>query len=448
MKKRLLCLLLGLLLFTAVPASAYQITGFSLNARQALLVSLDTGDVLYTKGADERVFPASLTTVMTAVLLLEKVSDLDGTTVTVSKNAVNSLLGTGLAVMELKAGEQLTARQLLYCLLVPSAADAANVIAEYCAGSNAAFIDQMNARAQALGMTGTHYADVYGSHHADHYTTVNDLALLFRHALTFDAFCEVTAAARYEMAATNLSPARTLVTTNFLIDRSTAYYYSYARQGKTAYTDEAGRCLVNTAEYGGYHYLCIVMGCPPTDDKGNTVRREFTDARNLFRWAFNSFEYKSVIDPQTPVGEAPVALSRDVDHVPLLLENGLSAVLPVEADSSTVRVEPHLDRPTFDAPIQKGDVLGTADLYYAEEKLGSVRLVAAESVPASFWLVLWRRVTDLVSSRIFLLFVALALLAIFIFLLLVLLLNRKGRKKTRKVVYRPIPEDKPEKRKK
>ncbi len=446
MGKKLICVFFCLLLLFQIPSEAYQISGFTLSAKQALLVSLDTGDILFSKGADEKVYPASLTTIMTAVLLLEQVEDLDATNITVSKNAVNSLLGTGLAVLELKAGEVLTARQLLHCLLVCSAADAANAIAEFCAGSNEAFIQKMNEKAAALGMTNTHYSDVYGAHHSDHYTTVNDIYKLVKYALSFDAFTEATGVTRYEIPATNLSPERTLVTTNLMIDRTTAYYYQYAKEGKTAYTDEAGRCLVNTAEYAGYRYLCIVMGCPPTDEAGNRIRREFSDASNLFRWAFNNFEYKSVIDPTTPVGEASVALSWDVDHVPLLLENGLSAILPKEADASTVKVVPHLDKQVFDAPIEKGDKLGTADLYYAEEKLGTVNLVAAESVKSNFFLVLWRYVTDFFTSPAFVLTIGGLILAILIFLFAVVWMNGK-RRRSRKVVYRPYPEDKQHRKK-
>ncbi len=237
-------------------------------------------------------------------------------------------------------------------------------------------------------------------------------------------------ATRYHVSATNLSGSRTLSTTNLLQDPNTNYYYQYAKGIKTGYTDEAGRCLVSTAAYNGYHYLCIVMGCPSNE------YRHFSDSANLYRWAFNNFSFKEVADSTEPVCEIPVELSLDTDFAPLYFEKPFVTVLPNEADDSTVLVNIHLLSDHVDAPIKKGDVLGTADIVYAEQIIGTVNLVAGQEIDASRLLVVVRAVKSFFTSVYMKLLLALILLALFVFIVLCIRLNL-ARIKKRRVKYIP-----------
>ncbi len=404
-----------------------------------MLASLDTGDILYSKNADKRLYPASLTKIMTALMVLENTEHLEKEIITVSYSAIHSLDGTGSSMGGLIEGEQITARQALYMLMVKSANECANAVAEHYAGSIPAFIEMMNERAAELGMNNTHYVNAHGLHDSNHYTTVADMYILVKHALSFPVFKEVTSTVRYEMAATNKSEGRLLATTVFLQDRhnaaSPSYYYPYASGIKTGYTDEAGRCLISTASKGGYNYLCILMKSTVRNENGAMVRYEFGDTQKLYNWAFDNFEYKTVVAEGAPVAEAKVNLCWQQDYVSLYLEGGLSAILPKEADSSTVRKDVTLYQESFDAPIVKGQVMGTVEISYAGEVLGTVNLVAGESLKANFFLKLKRSISNALTSNVFVAIVVIIVLAILSFILTVIFMNRK--RKSRRGKYRP-----------
>ena len=434
MLKKFLAFLLAITILASLfvgTASAFQISGFELNAKSAMLVSLDTGEVLFSKAENEKMYPASITKLLVAILLLEKADNLDTTIITTNRSALNAISGTGASVIGLKEGEQLTARQALYCLLVSSGGDVAYTIAEFCAGSVDAFIDMMNQKATQLGMASSHFGNPVGLHDDQTYTTAADLVLLAKHALTYNEIVEVTSVSRYTVEATNMSPARILSTTNFLIDPNTNYFYKYAKGLKTGFTDEAGRCVVSTASYNGYNYLCIVLGCTT---KGG--RNDFIDSKNLYRWAFNNFEYKSILDTTKPVAEIPVELSWATDYLQLYPEKSISSILPKEADESTIYIEPHLIGQTVDAPIKAGDILGTADVIYASEIIGTVNLIAKETVKANIFLRIGRGIKKFFSSTAFKIILGLIIAVVAIYIVIVIKLNSNSKKR-RKVKYVP-----------
>ncbi|MBQ7726250.1 MAG: D-alanyl-D-alanine carboxypeptidase, partial [Clostridia bacterium] len=339
------------LVFPTLTATAYEPTGVDLSASAAMLMSLDTNEVLYSKDPDKKVYPASIAKIMTVTLMLESDRFDPDAHVTMTEEVQTIISGTGSAVSNLRVGEEITQLDLVYFVLMASYGDCAYLAALYYGDSVENFVAMMNEKAQALGLTGTHYSNPVGLHDPETYTTVRDIAVLTEYALknnTFQAACE---SARYTVEATNFSGRRTLSTTNFLQDPNTNYYYQYAHGVKTGYTNEAGRCLVSTAFYNGYRYLCIVMGCPPDGT------RHFTDSANLYRWAFNNFSFKEVANSTEPVCEIPVELSLDTDFASLYFEKPFVTVLPNEADDSTILIKPHLQADSVDAPIQKGDVL-------------------------------------------------------------------------------------------
>ncbi|MBQ7106979.1 MAG: D-alanyl-D-alanine carboxypeptidase [Clostridia bacterium] len=431
--KYIITFILIFAIFSSNIVSAFQISGFQLNAKAAMLISLDTDQILHEKNADKKMYPASLTKMLAAVLVLEQVDDIDKTTITVSKSALTAIMGTGASVIGLKEGEVLTVRQALYCLLVSSGGDVAYVIAEYIGGNTENFMDMMNKRAKELGMEHSSFGNPVGLHDDKTYTTARDISILAKHALKFDVFKEITSTTRYYMPKTNKSPQRILSTTNFLIDPSTNYYYAYASGVKTGFTDEAGRCVVSTASYNGYNYLCIIMGCDGTGGQ----RNEFVDSRNLYRWAFNDFEYKELLDISKPVTEIPLELSMETDYLKLYPSNNITQILPKTADSSTITIKPHLKHESVDAPIKKGDVLGTADVIYAGEIIGTVKLVSNEDIKANVFLQSGRVIKNIFTSSIFKIILIVIVGAIVIYVLICVYLTYKSRKKRRKVKYIP-----------
>ena len=208
---------------------------FYVRAKAAALIDLDAGALLFGMNIDEQVYPASLTKIMTCMIALERGNPDD--ILTVSSIALQDL-AIGGSTANLKVGEQLSLRELLYCVMVSSANEACNVVAEYISGSIPAFVALMNDYAAKLGMTATHYVNTHGLHEEGHYTTVRDLSTLARWAWAHDDFREYATTTVHTVPATNLSEERELHTTNYLTSGLTVgkYYYDKASGMKTGFT--------------------------------------------------------------------------------------------------------------------------------------------------------------------------------------------------------------------
>ncbi len=414
--------------------NAYEPAGVEITANAALLVSLDTGEVLYEKNADEKVYPASITKIMTTLLILESDKYDPNAKIAMTEEALDLISGTGSSVSLLKVGEEITQLDLVYMVLMSSYGDCALLAATYYGGSVENFVAQMNARATELGLSGTHYENPIGLHHEDNYTTARDTYVLTSLALQNQTFKEVCESTRHTVQ-TSLSGERVLSTTNFLQDNTTNYYYTYAKGVKTGYTDEAGRCLVSTANYNGYNYMCLVFGCPSNE------KNHFTESKELYRWAFNNFEFKKVADTANPVAEIGVDLSLDTDFVSLYVEESFVSILPKDADDSTISIVPRPTADTVDAPIKKGQVLGTADIIYAEQVIGTVNLISNENIEKSTMLAVLRAIKQFFTSSYMKVFYVLIAVVILIFIIMVIKLNSKKSKK-RKIKYVPYDETK------
>lgn len=435
----LIFILLSVSVFSPVNTSAaYEVTGIDITAQAGMLVSLDTDEILYENNIDKRIFPASITKIMTTILILESEKYNPEGKITMTESALDLVLGTGSSVSYIKEGEEFTQLDLIYLVLMSSFGDCTYLAAEFYGGSVDGFVAMMNQKAKELGLTDTNYTNPVGLHDENHYTTVRDIFILAKYALKNDTFKKVCETPRYTMPATNLSKERTLVTTNFLQDINTNYYYSYAKGVKTGYTDEAGRCLVSTASHNGYNYMCILTGCPPRGPK----RYEFVESAALYRWAFNGFSFKEIADSKEPVCEMPVELSLDTDFVPLHFKAPFVSVLPNEADDSTVIIKTHLNSEFTEAPIKKGEVLGKAEIIYAEQVIGTVDLVAGTDVKESKILIVVKYIKAVFNSIYMKLLIGLAVLAVVIFIIICIRLNI-ARLKKRRVKY--IPYSKKEK---
>ena len=416
-------------------SAAYQVTEFEISAKAGMLVSLDTGEILFEKNIDDKVYPASITKIMTSILMLESGKYQPDTKIAMTEEVLDMILGTGSVVSNLKAGEEITLQDLLYYVQMSSAGDCAYLAAIYYAGSIEAFVDLMNAKAKELGLTGTSYSNPIGLHDENNYTTVRDIYTLTKYALKNETFKTVSETPRYTVPATNYSGSRTLSTTNFLQDTTTNYYYQYAKGVKTGFTDEAGRCLVSTASYNGYNYLCVLMGCPANMGK----RYEFLESKELYRWAFNNFSFKEVADSTEPVCEMPVELSLDTDFVSLYFKEPFITVLPNDADDSTIVIKPKLNSESVEAPVKKGDVLGKADVIYAEQLIGTVDLIANEDIKPSTILVIVDKIKKFFTSAYMKIFYIAVIIVFVIFVILCIKLNMSLIKK-RKVKYIPYKE--------
>lgn len=439
MLKKVFCALLIIcLIFTPVlTVNAYEPTGIEISANAAMLVSMDTDEVLYEKNADTRVYPASITKIMTTLLILESDKYNPDAKIAMTEEALDLISGTGSSVSLFNAGVEFTQLDLVYMVLMSSYGDCALLAADYYGGSVENFVAMMNTRANELGLTGTHYENPIGLHHEQNYTTARDTYTLTKFALQNETFKEVCESTRHTVNSS--AGTRVLSTTNFLQDNTTNYYYQYAKGVKTGFTDEAGRCLVSTASYNGYNYMCIVFGCPPN------AKNHFTESKELYRWAFNNFEFKTVADVTTPVAEIAVEKSFDTDFVSLYVEKSFTSVLPKDANDSTISIVPKPTADTVSAPIKKGQVLGTADIIYAEKVIGTVNLVANENIEQSFILNTLDIVGNFLTSSYMIVVYVLVGVIILIFVIAIIKMNSKKSKK-RKIKYKPYNENKENKK--
>lgn len=432
MKKTIITMIIVAMLasITAVfYASAYTPT-FDVASNNVMLVNTDTGDVLYDKNSADRIYPASVSYLMNALVVCENV--LPDDTVTVDGSVVGKLSGTGAIVANLTDGEQITVKDLLCCMLISSHNDAALALAQYAAGGADEFVELMNEKARQLGMTDTNYSTPVGLYNENQYTSARDIYKLAKAAFSNADIAEILSNTRYTVPATNKSKQRLLTNTNRLIDRTTSYYYKYATLGKTGNSDVSGRCVVSAASYEGANYICVVAG----NDGTSAQRNDFQDSINLYRWAFTSFEYKTVINKgeQIPVS-AKVDLSWDIDSITLTAGESVIALLPKDADLSTIEYVAHLDKDVYDAPIKSGDVLGTAEIYYLNptlndsEPVGVINICAGEDVDRNIVLLIWRWIHSVISN----VFVIIAvILLIILFIALTVRANIKAKRERNK----------------
>lgn len=378
----LVCLILCLSLF-ALPVHATQVSAPApdIAASAALLIEMNSGTILYEKDIDARVYPASLTKIMTCLVTLEN-STLNET-VTVSETALNGL-GEFSSTAGLHVGEQLSMENLLYCMMLSSANEACNIAAEHISGSTKAFVEKMNTRAAELGCTGTKFANTHGLHDGNHYTTARDLAIITQEALKNNTFREIVSTYSYKMPATNLSGTRTLTTTNLLmVPTATNKYYDKTVTGvKTGFTTPAGRCLIATAEKGTLNLLSIVCGCATRIlETGDLEFASFPETQKLLSYAADNFTYETVLTKLYPLTEIAVKDSAGADFVSLSPQNEISVLLPKNYDAEQIQVECSLvdDEGVF-APISAGQVLGSVTIKYGNEVVGGTALVAITDV--------------------------------------------------------------------
>ncbi len=353
----------------------------------AIVVDGDHGEVLFEKNGYQRMYPASITKIMTSLLVLEAIErgelSLD-TPVTASPSAVAAITPDS-STQDIKAGEVLTVEHLLYCDLVASANEACNILAEKVGGSMEGFVELMNQRAAQLGMENTHFVNPHGLHSPDHYTTAWDIYLMAREAMNFETFRTIVATPYYQVPATNMSQARPLYNTNALISnwRINNYLYPQAIGIKTGSTQAAGQCLASAAvDNQGRTFYCVVLGAQNiTDEAGNITRYSFLESRNLLEWAFSSFKRITLIDETAILREVPVGLS-DTDYVLAQPVGSISRTMPTDYDPE--QAELRIDLPDMiEAPVEKGQKLGLVTLVYEGEELGFLELVAANAVERS-----------------------------------------------------------------
>lgn len=371
----------------------------ALDATAALLVSPDSGMVLYSKSADQKRYPASTTKIMTALLTLENVSNLDETVTSEAVDFENVTADSSNAGILL--GEQVTVRDLLYALMLPSANEAAYMLARHVGGSWEQFVDMMNDRAAELGCTGTHFCNPCGLHEEDHYTTAYDLYFIAKEAMKDATFRDIVSTVQHRMAKTNLHEERIIYTTNQLIFSSfQPWSYANCLGIKTGHTSQAGNCFVGYAEYGDAKLFSVVLGCSDSSKEYPSVAASFTDTKKLCQWGFENFTSKTLARQGEEVTYTKVKLSTDTNQLLLTAKADVVALLPKDLDVKELELVEDIPE-EVKAPVKAGDPIGTATYRYNGTDYGTVELVALNDISRSTVLFYADKLSTFFQSMVF-----------------------------------------------
>lgn len=400
MKTRLLCavMLLTLAMGLALPAAAqWEPPAGAANKAQAVyLYQLDTETLVYAKNETEQRAPASLTKLMTALLLAESGQPLD-TPFTIPQglqpefDEIRANYGTTAGLL---CGETVTLEDLLYACLLPSGNDAASAIAWYLGGGEeAAFLEEMNQKAAELGCTGTHFSCPHGLDGMEqgNYSTAQDMFRIARACLENETLMQVMCSTDYWMPLTELhtradagapeGKSYQIHSTVVLQNPASPLYRDYIRGMKTGFTDEAGRCYVSAAQQGGTSWLLVVMGAQDGLAEDG-VNYAFHTAADLYDWALEALAPTAAVNPETPTALLPLRWCADAQQVELYARDPLVVLAGDGADAPEIQIETVTD--SLEAPVQAGQALGRLTVQVNGETVGSTELVALQNYERSF----------------------------------------------------------------
>ncbi len=458
-KTYILSLLSLLLVFTsATPAYAEGFTyDFPYYSKSIYMLNLDKNTAVYSMNAHERLPMASLTKIMTYIVAYENIPNLENTLLMVDPSVAPILSAAGSGTPIISTGEELTVLELLNLMMVPTGNEAALVLAQYVdalAGQtysgddldyqtlstdmgDSEFVRLMNEKAVELGCMDTNFTNPHGLHNENHYSTARDLAVIAEYATRLPYFSDITSQTYYTLRATNLNPQeRTVYSTNLMLSNyaeSAKYYYTYATGIKTGAHKEAGYCIASSASYDGYTYIVIALGSPmyDSDDKYISSHGEMIDVATLFRWAFLNLENKVLVQEYYLVGDVELEHAWDVDRIQVVTDRSIEALLPSEATVSNIVINADLPD-KIQAPVERGDVIGTVEYIYEGVVIATSNAIAADSVNRSEIVRTVDTGLEILMSPWFLLIVGIIVVLILIYFVIAAM-QRKSKKKMRSV---------------
>ena len=383
----------------------------TINSGSAILVEESTEKILYEKNAYEKMYPASTTKILTAILVLEN-CNLDDMA-TVSHNAVYSL-PQAYVTTNLREGEQISINDLMYALMLKSANDAAIVLAEHVGGSLEGFAEMMNKKAQEIGCKNTHFVNPNGMHDDDHYTTAYDLYLMAKYAMQNETFRKYVTTTTYTLPTTNkyTNNDRICVNTNEFLKKSSKYYNQNIIGIKTGTTTEAKNCLISAIKNDETTLYSVTL-------HSETNAERYTETQKLFDYGYNDFDFKNIVEEKKVIQNIEVENgNKDTKNLDLYAKDTITDYIKTEINMSEITPTIKLNEP-IKAPIQAGDILGKVT-YSIDGTDYTTDLIASHDVVKKI---------DIVSITII-------IGGILIFLLGLILFIKSFKIKNKKKIYR------------
>ena len=343
-----------------------------ITSKAAIVMDADSSKILYEFNSTQKLYPASLVKLMTALIVLEKANGSYDDLVTFSYNAITKDIDRKSVTIGASAGDQLTLKDCLYCLMLPSANDVANALAEYTAGSINDFVALMNERAETLGLKNTHFVNPSGLHDDDQYTTAYDMAIILKTVMAYPMFMQISPSVSYRHAPIkkfkNPDNSNNLVlNTNSIVIPGNRHYYNKTTSGKTGHTALAGYNLAASARENDMNLICVVLG-----SKTDSIR--FEESKNLFDFHFDNYKSIRIKDADPRFSDPLSMLSiNDVNLVETLnisCSDNAHITLPKNANIKDVRSV--LSFQVRD--IYNKYAIGYIDYYLDDEPVGSCTL--------------------------------------------------------------------------
>lgn len=421
----ILCSLLSLTL----PAAAVEPLPDLSGASDVYLWNTEYDKVIAGKSSGV-IFPASMTKIMTGLVAIDLVGDRLDEAVTISADMLADKNGTS---MQLRVGEVVTFRDLLYATICGGFNDATNALAIASAGSTSAFVAKMNEKAKELGTKDTNYTNPTGWHDDNMVTTLEDTALIAKAAMKNELYVTLSTAPSYVIPQTNMSDKFTVNNRNGLVSSHYAHgYYNRRAKGLMAgMTDEGGYCVATFFEDSGLTYLCIVMGA--TEEEG--IINSYAIANSLISHIAYYYGELDVIKAGERVARAPVKLaistSEDFYMLDCTVASDVSVLTPYDRKSlESIELKPYFFTDEITAPVKKGDIIGGVDIFVDGVLRGNADLCAAENVETNLILATMDGAKELLLSRAFIIsFIAFIILfAIYFFFFELRALRKKDKK--------------------
>ncbi|MGI8383510.1 D-alanyl-D-alanine carboxypeptidase family protein [Robertmurraya sp. P23] len=378
--KKILSLLMAFTFLTSIATPTFaeeKTTGVELvdNAKSAVLIERDTGTILYNKNSDEMLPPASMTKIMTMLLIMEAI-DLGKIKWDEKIRTSEYAASMGGSQIFLEPGEEMTSEEMLKGIAIGSANDASVAMAERIAGSEEAFVEMMNAKVKELGLKNTVFKNVTGLPEDGHYSTAHDMAVMSKELLKYEGITKFTGT--YEAYLREQSDKKFwLVNTNRLVR-----FYPGVDGLKTGFTNEAKYCLTATAEKDGMRVIAVVFGAPTSKERNAQISK-------MLDFAFAQYQTHPMYERSFSVGEVKVSKGSE-SKVEALTSEPISLLTKKGEKVDDVKKEITYEK-DLKAPIEKGQTIGTLKLVKNGETLVSSPLVAKASVKEANWWTLYKR---------------------------------------------------------
>ncbi|MBO5004215.1 MAG: D-alanyl-D-alanine carboxypeptidase [Clostridia bacterium] len=378
-----------LLILSIFFSTSFANNNLDIYSPSCILIDSNSGKILYEKNAYTKMYPASTTKIMTAILVLEKCNLNE--IVTVSDNAVslNSVPETYTRA-NIKSGEQLSIEDLLNVLLIPSANDAAIALAEHVSGTVDEFSKLMNSKAKEIGCTNTNFVNPNGVHNDNHYSTAYDMALIGKYAMNNETFRKIVSKTSCSLPTTNMYDKndRKFNTTNELLT-SDNFYYPYTTGIKTGYTNSAKNCIVASCKNEDYEFIVVVLGANKMSQVENDRAH---DCITLFNYALENYKEKIVSNPETIIKQIELELS---DNTKKTLNIMAEKEIKVTTASDISKITPQIViNENLHAPILKGTIVGNIsytidNTTYTSNLISGNNILDSEMLPQIFSLLLF-----------------------------------------------------------